>query len=377
MKNTMPVLFRHAVRPFGHRRSVLGALWVCLPFLTCVAPVAAWGQVGNKVGASVVVAAEKQTNELVLEGTVEAVHQATMSAQVSGQVVELNFDVNDYVTKGQVLLRLKGEQREAGVTLAKAGVDEAKAALAQASSEHGRLKQLFDKQMVTSAKMDAAVAAVSAAQARLKAAQAQVSGASESAGDNVVKAPYSGYVLQRFVQLGETANMGQPIFSGMSLDELRVMVTLPQSAEPAVRKHMEARVLLSDGSSIPGGGVTLFPYADKSTHTVGARIKLPGETKGLFPGMLVKVAFRLGERDRVLIPATAVVQRSEVTGIYLLDAQGQVSFRRVLAGRQDDKGRVEVLAGLVPGERVALDPVTAGLAFRATPKVDDKEKGTH
>ncbi len=377
MKNLMPVFSRHGIRLFGHRRSVLGTLLVCLPFLTCVAPDTARGQADNKPGASVVVSPEKQTHELLLEGTVEAVKQATMSAQVSGQVVELNFDVNDYVTKGQVLLRIKGEQREAGVALAKAGVDEAKAALAQASSEHARLKQLFDKQMVTSAKMDAAVAAMSAAQARLKAAQAQVSGASETAGDNVVKAPYSGYVLERFVQLGETANIGHPIFSGMSLDELRVMVTLPQSAEPVVRKHMEARVLLADGSSIPGAGVTLFPYADKGTHTVGARIKLPNETKGLFPGMLVKVAFKLGERERLLIPATAMVQRSEVTGIYLMGAQGQVSFRRVLAGRQDDKGRVEVLAGLVPGERIALDPVMAGLAFKASPQADDKEKGTH
>ncbi len=193
-----------------------------------------------------ITALEKQPTEMIFEGNVEAVRQATMSSQVAGQIVEINFDVNDYVSKGQVLLRIKGDQRLANLSLAQAGVEEAKAALAQASSEQTRLKQLYDKQMVTSAKMDAAVAAQLAAQARLRAAQAQVAGASDVASDNTIRAPYSGYVLERFVQLGESATPGKPIFSGMSLDELRVGVTIPQSLEPLVRQRKQARVILPD-----------------------------------------------------------------------------------------------------------------------------------
>lgn len=339
-----------------------------------VCALVAFGAAGSARGApasslsTLTVALERQPEEIWLEGSVEAVKQATMTAQVSGQIIELNFDVNDYVTKGQVLLRIKGEQREAGVELAKAGVEEAKAALSQATSEHARLKQLHDKQMVTSAKMDGAVAAMHAAQARLKAAQAQVSGASEGAGDNVVRAPYSGYVLERFVQLGESATYGRPIFSGMSLDALRVFTTLPQSLEKIVREKKQARILMPDGQSMTAEGVTVFPYADKNAHLFGVRVTLPPETKGLLPGMLVKVAVQVGEKDRLLIPSSAIVQRGEVTGIYVVGAQEKISFRRILAGNQDGRGKVEVLAGLNPGEKVALDPLKAGLALTAADK---------
>ncbi len=313
---------------------------------------------------------DKQASERVFDGTVEAVKQATMSSQVSGQIVEINFDVNDYVSKGQVLLRIKGDQRLASLSLAQAGVEEAKAALAQASSEQSRLKQLYDKQMVTSAKMDAAIAAQLAAQARLRAAQAQVTGASDVASDNTVRAPYSGYVLERFVQLGESATPGKPIFSGMSLDELRVLVTIPQSVHASVQERKQARVVLPDGRSVTAANLTLFPYADKTTHTFAVRVGLPEESKGIFPGMVVKVAFTVGEKEQMRVPATAVVQRSEVSGLYVVGNQEQVQFRRVLLGHRDEEGKVAVLAGLSAGERVALDPLKAGLSL----KVADKGK---
>ncbi|WP_193771285.1 efflux RND transporter periplasmic adaptor subunit [Candidatus Magnetaquicoccus inordinatus] len=310
----------------------------------------------------------KQPAEMVFAGTVEAVKQATMSSQVSGQIVEINFDVNDFVNKGQVLLRIKGDQRLATLSLAQAGVEEAKAALAQANSELARSKQLYDKQMLTSAKMDAATAAQLAAQARLRAAQAQVAGASDVVADNVIRAPYSGYVLERFVQVGESATPGKAIFSGMSLDELRVLVAIPQTVAPLVRQRQQARILLPDGKGVLATQMTLFPYADKVAHTFAVRVAVPEGSKGLFPGMVVKVAFTVGEKEFLRIPVTAVVQRSEVSGLYVVDAEERIHFRRVLLGHRDDEGQIEVLAGVVAGERVALDPLKAGVALQAAGK---------
>ena len=74
--------------------------------------------------------------------------------------------------------------------------------------------------------------------------------------------------------------------------------------------------------------------------------------------MFVKVGFVVGEVERLLVPAASLVERSEVTGVYVIDARGRASLRQVRTGHRFGE-RIEILAGLAPGERVALDPLEA------------------
>ena len=80
--------------------------------------------------------------------------------------------------------------------------------------------------------------------------------------------------------------------------------------------------------------------------------------------MLVKVAFEVGRRSRLAIPAKAVAYRSEVTGVYVLKADGTVELRQIRVGRETGDGMIEVLAGLSEGERVALDPIQAAVYLK-------------
>src|SRR5690606_41143360 len=89
----------------------------------------------------------------------------------------------------------------------------------------------------------------------------------------------------------------------------------------------------------------------------------PENAADLYPGMLVKVGFVVGEAPRLMIPASAVVERGEVTAVYALDDKGRVSLRQVRLGHRID-GRVTVLAGLIEGDRIALDPIAATLRVR-------------
>jgi len=93
-------------------------------------------------------------------------------------------------------------------------------------------------------------------------------------------------------------------------------------------------------------------------------VDLPeGGHEDVYPGMFAKVAFATGEAQVLLVPAAAVVHRSEVTAVYVIDAQGNVRFRQIRTGAvHGDK--VEVLAGLSTGERVALDPIRAGVYLK-------------
>jgi hypothetical protein len=125
-----------------------------------------------------------------------------------------------------------------------------------------------------------------------------------------------------------------------------------------------------DGRRIESAGITIFPAAQPGTNTFRARIDLPKGVRGLAPGMFAKVGLVVGEAERMLVPRSAVVQRSEMRGVYVVAPDGRVSLRQVRLGhaRGDE---VEVLAGLAAGERVALDPVAAGLKARQPAKQHD------
>ncbi|MBF0380472.1 MAG: efflux RND transporter periplasmic adaptor subunit [Magnetococcales bacterium] len=298
-------------------------------------------------------------SELVLDGVVEAVNRATMTAEVAGQVVAVNFDVNDYVEKGQILIEIKGKKRKANLSVAKSALLEAQAGYKQAKGEYSRHVKLFEKKLIAAKKMEQIKAAFTTAKARFTAAKAQVDSASETVANNIVRAPFSGYVLERFVHLGETAQIGQPLFSGMSLASLRLFVKVPQQSIIRVKRFNKARAIFGDSEELSLNKMTVFPYADEKTHSFGVRLPLPKNLKGFFPGMIVKVAFKVGYKKRLFIPVESVIHRSEVTGVYSVE-NGRINFRRVLVGRELDGEMVEVLSGLIEGEHVALDPVKAG-----------------
>src|SRR5690606_9129706 len=111
----------------------------------------------------------------------------------------------------------------------------------------------------------------------------------------------------------------------------------------------------ADGREIPAESPTFFPFADPAANTFTVRVNLPRGSVTLYPGMFVKVGFVVGETERLLVPQSAVVHRAELTAVYVVRGD-EVGLRQIRAGRPYGD-TVEVLAGLAPGERYALDPV--------------------
>lgn len=293
-----------------------------------------------------------------LTGRVEAVNQATMTAQTSGRIAELYFDVNDLVKKGEPLARLRNEQQKADLDMATAGLAEAQAELDRAQSEFKRISDLYDRQLIARVTLDQAQAAQKTAEARLSAAQARVSSAEENYGYTLIRAPYSGIVTKRHVEVGESVRPGSPLVSGITLDQLRVAVEVPQTLVIAVRSHKKAIVDISPEQHIVADKITIFPYADELTHGFTARIELPKGVEGLFPGMLVTVNFVTGEDPSLLVPQQSLVNRGELTAVYVRYADGRIAMRQVRTGRADDGKRV-IHAGLSAGEQVFVDPQVA------------------
>jgi len=286
-------------------------------------------------------------DERRLDGLIEAVNQATVSAQTSGRVIKINYDVDDYVEKGAILLQFRDTKQRAGFDAAQARYEEAR-------SEYRRIKDLYARKLVSRSALDKA-------EARLKAARAARDQARERLENTRVRAPYSGIVVKRHIEVGEVARVGQKLFTGISLEQLRATTNVPQDIINRVRQHKQARVILDrDGRrSVEAASLTISPYADPVTHTFPVRVNLPQDDYRIYPGMFVKVAFAVGQQRRLVVPRVAVTHRSEVSAVYVVDEQQRVQYRQVRTGRSLPDERIEILAGLREGEQVALEPVRA------------------
>ena len=302
------------------------------------------------------VAERSELHETVhLDGVIEAVQQSTVSAQTSGTVQSLPFDVDDSVTAGELIVQLEDSEQRSRLRQAQAGLEEAEAALVDARQRFNRIETVHERGLVSRQEFDQARNNLAAARARVERASAAVSEAQEQLSYTRVVAPYGGILTERHVEVGEAVNPGQPLLSGLSLEQLRVVVDLPQKYAELARTERQAQVTLADGRVLETGEMTFYPYANPQTHTFRLRMRLSEPNGSLFPGMLVKVSVPVATREALWVPASSLIQRSELRAVFVLDDQDQPRLRQVRTGVRDN-GRLEILAGLSEGERVVTNP---------------------
>jgi RND family efflux transporter MFP subunit len=297
------------------------------------------------------------------DGVVEAVQRADLGAQTHGRVTRVTVDVDDRVRAGEILVRLTAVEQQAGADTARAQVRAAEAAAAEAESNYRRFASLADGQYVPRAQLDQARAGRDRAVAARDAARAQLSLAARQADYTVVRAPFAGVVSARYVEPGESIAPGQPLLSLYVPGALRIEVQVPQSTAAAIADAGSARVQFADGRSTDAAEVIVHPVADPRTHSVGVRVLLPETGPAPVPGTTAKVVFPIGAGDALSIPAGALVQRGELTGVYVVDGN-RIALRQLRTGARTGD-RVEVVSGLQRGETIAADPVAAVQALVA------------
>ena len=297
------------------------------------------------------------------EAVLEAVRQSTVSAQIAGRIVDLRFDVGDVVKKGEVIVRIDERAATQAVAASEAQVREAQASLANARAQYERNRQLLAQKFISQAALDQSESSYKAAQARVTALLAGAGAAATERSFATIVAPYSGVVAARHVELGEMATPGKPLMTGFDPSTLRAAANVPQTQVAAIQASGRARIELpSLGKWVDSRTVTIIPTADPRTHTTRVRIDLPEDVKGVYPGIFARAHFITGRAAKLLVPRAAVLQRSEVTAVYVIGESGRPQLRQIRLGAAGDERAIEVLSGLRAGERVALEPVKAGLA---------------
>lgn len=285
------------------------------------------------------------------ESLVEAVQQATVGAQVAGRVLEVKVDAGQMVKKGELLMRIDAREAEEAARAAEA-------LYANARVNYERTKSLVAQKFMSSAALDKAKADLDAAAANRSAAGASQSHAS-------IVSPMNGIVARRHAEMGDMATPGKPLFTIYEPGGLRVTASVPQYRLKAMRGVKTARVEFPElGKWVEATAVTLLPTADATTHVSQVRVTLPPVPEAT-PGMFARVHFVVGQAEKLTVPAIAVVRRGEVAAVYLQSADNRLSLRQLRLGDAVGQGEIEVLAGLVSGDKVVTDPIRAGIQLKS------------
>lgn len=294
------------------------------------------------------------------EAVIEAEHQSTVSAQVAGRVLEINYRPGDTVPAGAVIMRIDPRMAEQEVIGMDARLNEARVNLDNARRQYQRSKDLLEKNFVSQADFDKAEATFKAAEAQLKTLLAAKGQAETSAQYATIEAPYGGVMAALHVEVGEMAVPGKALATGFDPHYLRATTRVPQAFISPVKASRKAWLEHAPNEPwLETTKIQVLPAADPRTHDTEVRVYLPDTITHLMPGQFVRVHFVTGQERRLVVPQAAVIQRSELTAVYVLDANGVPQLRQIRAGEVQPGGWVEVLAGLRVGETVSLNPVLA------------------
>ena len=331
-------------------------------------------------------AAGMQAAVLNASGYVTARRRATVSSKITGKVIEVNVEEGMAVTEGQVLARLDDATLRAGLALATAqaaaarsGVRENEVRLAEAKVTLARRDQLFADKLVTQADVDAARAEVDSLDARISASREQVRVTERqielertNLDNTVIRAPFSGIAISKDAQPGE---MVSPVSAGggftrtgictiVDMRSLEIEVDVNESYINRVKPDQDVTAALDAYPDwpIPARVITMVPTADRQKATVLVRIGFKQLDPRILPDMGVKVTFlRNAEeaaapaaRPVTLVPKAAI--RTEKNQAYAFVIGTDLVERRAVKTGGADGDRLEVLAGLNPGERVVVSP---------------------
>ncbi len=294
------------------------------------------------LAAPVMTAAPEAVDSVVTAaGALASRNTSVLSSKIMGKVVALTVREGDHVHQGKMLARI-----ESGEITAQAA--QAQAAYNNAKLQYDRIKRLYDAQASTQIEMEQATLGLETAQAGLRAAKAMES-------YTIITAPISGQVTEKRINLGEMAMPGQPVLRIEDNRNLRLEVTLQEQDILQVQpgKPVTVRIDAMPGKDIKGTVAQVVPAADVRTHSFIVKIDVPAE-KGLITGMYGKAFFSTGRRQAILVPHSAIVEMSGITGVYIIGADGAAVFQMVQLGPEHGAS-MEALTGLKAGDRVVAE----------------------
>jgi RND family efflux transporter MFP subunit len=299
-------------------------------------------------------------------GTVKPKTMSIISARTVGTAHSIKVREGERVKAGQTLLLL--DDRDAAQRMAAAeaarnealrGLDEAAQRRSLADVTYNRYKNLADEKVISPQEMDqietqrkVADFGHQRAAEGVNRAKAQLEEARINKGFSVVTAPFSGLITEKKIEEGSLATPGTPLLVLEDTSSYRVDVYLDERLGQKVKVGSPVSVVLTaEGRQITGKLGEIVNAVDPATRTFLAKVfvKDPSLRSGLF----VRVLIPEGKKQTLLAPRSAVVDKGQLSGLYIVDDKGVMTYRIVKLG-QAHGDRVEILSGLRNNERIAI-----------------------
>lgn len=301
-------------------------------------------------------------------GTLQGQRRVPLSTKMMGTISVLSVEEGDRVEAGQTVARIRSQNVEAQREQVRAQLREARAARDNARTQFERIQSLREKDSATEQEFDNAQTAYERAQAQVEALEGKLTETKDMLSYATIKAPMDGSVVEKRAEAGGLAAPGQPLLVVETTDALKAVVQVPAQEINRFAAGDSVTVRIgAAGNRVQTGVVTQVNSAGHyASRQFEVQVRLPPQAgdaasgAALKSGMYAEVEHRTGTASTLTVPAQALVERGQLTGLYAA-SDGRALLRWVRTGaRQGD--RVEVLSGLRPGEAYVTD---------ATPRIAD------
>ncbi len=282
-------------------------------------------------------------------GVAEPLQRSTLSTRLMGSIVEVAVQEGDRVIAGQVLARIDARDLEARGAQVDASIAAAEATARDAQTQAVRFRALYADSAATKYQLDQAETGLARAEAGLTGANASRRELDAIGAYATVRAPFAGIVTRRYLDPGAFAAPGTPVVELQDASRLRVSVSVPPRVAATLRRGQSVEVRIEDR---PAGAVVegIVPAPSGALYLVNALVDNP--TGRFLAGSSATLQVPDGRRTALLVPAAAIVQEGDLTGVRVWSPRG-VDRRWVKTG-QTLGGSVEVLAGLRAGDVVLV-----------------------
>jgi RND family efflux transporter MFP subunit len=328
---------------------------------------------GQVPTVTVVVPGRSQVASIITaSGTLAARRdQPIGAAGQGGRVNSVLVDAGTWVRAGQVLATVDRSVQVQTTAQLAAAVEAARASAALAQNEYDRSAALVDRGFVSRADLDRKRAARDQAQAQVRVAQAQLGATRAGVGLLDIRAPTSGLVLERNLEVGQVIGPGsQNLFRLARGGEMEMRAQLSQQDLAAVRVGMPASVTpIGSTTSVTGAIWQVSPVIDPATRQGEVRIAIP-YSAGIRPGGFAEARVSAGATTAPLLPQSAVLADEDGNYVYVVNQRNEAERRAVRVGAVDDSG-VSILSGL-NGQEVVV--VSAGPFLNPGQKVNPKRQ---
>ncbi len=301
--------------------------------------------------------AQDVVDRIEATGQLLAKAEATVAAQVSGEITGIAADEGAAVTLGQVIIEIDPGRRKLELADARASLAQMQAQRVEASREVKRAEQLASSGAGSQARLDEKQTRLELASAQLLAVAARLGLAERAVADASVRAPFDALVARRLVNAGEFVNSGQKLFSLVALDPVEVEFFLPEidSSRVAIGQTVEVRVASHPDLVSRGVVSVVSPTIDSESRTRRAKALIENRDGRLLPGSFAQVDLGVAERSGVImVPKEALLLRSDGSVLFKLQPGGEHVARVTIKAGAHRGGLVEISGAVAAGDWVVV-----------------------